>query len=578
MDPVNKLIRCIGPYKKYAILTPIVTGLEVIVEILIPLIMARIIDVGIANGDISYIAQMGGLMVLMACLSLALGALGGRFAAVAATGLSKGIREAEFAKVQDFSFANLDRFGTASLITRLTTDVTNIENAFQMVIRILVRAPVMLVCATLMAIALNRKLAAVFLVAVPVLAIMLGLIISRAFPLFQKMLEKYDRLNEAVQETLTSIRVVKAYARGDYEQENFKDKAEELRKAQFKAEKLIVLNMPVMQFIMYGCMLAVMWFGGQMVIGGTFLTGELMSFFSYLSMVLMSLMMISMVFVMLVMSRASASRVVEVLETKTTLEDTHKGEDVPVKDGSVEFKNVSFSYSFEKKDNLNLKDVSFSVRSGETVGVIGGTGSAKSTLVQLIPRLYDVTGGAVFVGGRDVREYPLDTLRTEVAMVLQKNVLFSGTIRENLRWGDENATDEEIETACRHAAIHDFVVSLEDGYDTLLGQGGVNLSGGQKQRLCIARALLKKPKILILDDSTSAVDTATDQSIRNALATELPGITVFIIAQRIASVAEADKIIVLDEGRVLEMGNHEELMEKSAVYREVFLSQQKGVE
>ena len=563
-------------YRRQAILTPIFILAEVVMEVLIPLQMAKVINLGVNLGDINAVLVHGGAMVVMALLSLVFGVLAAKTSVNASVGFAKNIRQALFHKVQDFSFANVDRFSTASLVTRLTTDVTNMQTAFMMCIRMLVRSPVMLIGATFMAAYISPKLALIFLVVIPVLGGLLGVIAVKTFPRFQVMLAKYDALNARVQENLTAIRVVKAFVREDYEIEKFDASADDVRAAMVRSEKLLVWNGPVMQFCMYGCMIAISWFGGKLIIGGSMQIGDLMSFISYVSQILMSLMMLSMIFVMLVMSRASASRISEVLNETLDLTDDNVTEDVPVKDGSIVFEHVDFSYS-KDKDVLNLSDINFSIASGETIGIIGGTGSAKSTLVQLIPRLYDVLDGRILVGGRDVREYKLDTLRRQVAMVLQKNVLFSGTIRENLLWGDENATQEQVEEACRAAQAHDFIKSFPDGYETELGQGGVNVSGGQKQRLCIARALLAHPKIIILDDSTRAVDTATDSKIRAALHEKLAGTTTIIIAQRITSVMDADRIIVLDDGKIDAIGTHEQLLQSNAIYREVYESQQKGV-
>ena len=494
-------------YRRQAILTPIFILAEVVMEVFIPLQMAKVINLGVNLGDINAVLVHGGAMVVMALLSLVFGVLAAKTSVNASVGFAKNIRQALFHKVQDFSFANVDRFSTASLVTRLTTDVTNMQTAFMMCIRMLVRSPVMLIGATFMAAYISPKLALIFLVVIPVLGGLLGVIAAKTFPRFQVMLAKYDALNARVQENLTAIRVVKAFVREDYEIEKFDASADDVRAAMVRSEKLLVWNGPVMQFCMYGCMIAISWFGGKLIIGGSMQIGDLMSFISYVSQILMSLMMLSMIFVMLVMSRASASRISEVLNETLDLTDDNVTEDVPVKDGSIVFEHVDFSYS-KDKDVLNLSDINFSIASGETIGIIGGTGSAKSTLVQLIPRLYDVLDGRILVGGRDVREYKLDTLRRQVAMVLQKNVLFSGTIRENLLWGDENATQEQVEEACRAAQAHDFIKSFPDGYETELGQGGVNVSGGQKQRLCIARALLAHPKIIILPRrSSSAVWT-----------------------------------------------------------------------
>ena len=571
---VKKLASCIGEYRKYAIATPIIMLGEAIMEILIPLIMANMIDYGIQNKDIGYTVRMGVLMILCTLFSLACGAGGGVCAAHAAMGFAKNLRAKLFRKVQTFSFANIDKFSTASLVTRLTTDVTNTQNAFQMAIRMAVRAPAMMIGAAIMAIRINPTLSTVFIVVIPVLAVCLFLIMSNAHPRFGIMMEKYDALNTSVQENLTGIRVVKAFVREDYEKRKFNDSADQVRKAQLRAEKLVILNSPVMQLCMYGCILAVLWFGGNMVVAGTFQVGKLSSFISYVMQTLTSLMMLSMVIMMFTISMASMRRICEVLDEVPEIGEVSQPV-TEVKDGSIEFKDVSFSYS-KDPNNLTLQHINLSIKSGETIGIIGGTGSAKSTLVQLIPRLYDITGGQLLVGGVDVREYQEEALRNAVSMVLQKNVLFSGTIRDNLRWGDENATEEEIIDACKAADAYEFIQSFPYGLDTDLGQGGVNVSGGQKQRLCIARALLKKPKILILDDSTSAVDTATDARIRAAFREKLSDTTTLIIAQRITSVQDADKVIVLNDGQIDDFGTPAELMERNQIYREVYQQQQKG--
>lgn len=567
----------IGNYKKQAILAPVTIIGEVAMEVTIPLVMAHIIDDGIRQGKVSYVAAMGGVMVLMALFSLIFGALSGRFAAVAAMGFAKNLRSALFRKVQDFSFSNVDKFSTASLTTRLTTDVTNIQNAFMMFIRMAFRSPMMFIFATIMAVRQNAKLSLVFLVSVPILGAAVFTIVAKAHPRFEKMLSRYDSMNAKVQENLTGIRVVKAFSREDYENERFTERTDEVRAAQFFAEKLVILNMPIMQLCMYATITAIIWFGGKMAVVGDIQTGELSSFIMYVGQILMSLMMLSMLFIMFVISRASMERIYEVLKEEPSIKDAENGSQISAQDGSISFRNVSFSY-FDDMNNLALENISLDIRSGETIGLIGGTGSSKSSLVQLIPRLYDATQGEVIVGGHSVRDYPLETLRNQVAMVLQKNVLFSGTIRDNLKWGDENATDEEMIDACKSACAHDFIMDFPDGYDTDLGQGGVNVSGGQKQRLCIARALLKKPKIIILDDSTSAVDTATDSSIRAAFREKLSDTTTIIIAQRISSVQDADRIIVMDGGKITDIGTHDELMKTSTIYREVYDSQQKGAE
>ena len=575
------MIKHLKPYlTKYrlpSILAPITVIAEVLLEIQIPFLMAKIVDQGITTRDLSYVFQIGAIMVLVALCSLLFGVLSGRFAAKGAMGFGSEIRKAVFDKIQEFSFANIDRFSTPSLVTRLTTDITNTQMAYMMVIRVLVRAPVMLVSATIMAAAINGDLVRVFLIVIPILAIALATMSTLAFPRFNAMLKKYDGLNAQVQENLIAIRVVKAFVRARYEKKKFAEANDSLMRASLAAEKIIILGMPIMMLTMYATIIAILWFGGNMIIGGTLLTGELISFISYVTQILMSLMMIAQVFIMIVLSRSSVARIVEVLEEPISITDETASPSLTAEDGSIEYRNVSFKYQEDAAENI-LTGINFSIASGETVGIIGGTGSAKTTLVQLIPRLYDVTDGQVLVGGHDVRDYTLDHLRSVVAMVLQKNVLFSGTIKDNLKWGDENATDEEVIAAAKAACAHDFIMSFPEGYDTYLGQGGVNVSGGQKQRLCIARALLKKPKIIILDDSTSAVDTATDSAIREGFRQNLKDTTAIIIAQRISSVSDADKIIVLDEGRIDAIDTHENLLENNAIYREVFHSQQKGVE
>lgn len=574
---LKRLAAYIGEYKKQALLTPVMIIFEVSLEVAIPFLMARIINIGIANSDTSYITTTGLTMIGIALFSLLFGALAARFSSTAAAGFAKNLRAALFSSVQEFSFANLDKFSTASLVTRLTTDVTNAQNTFMMLIRMAVRAPLMLLSSILMTISINSSLAVIFLLASPLLGAILAWVISIAHPRFLKMLKQYDKMNAVVQENLIGIRVVKAFVRENHETEKFTDASNRVRQLQFEAERVVVWTMPIMQFVIYACMLAIAWFGGVKVIKGTMLTGDLMSFMSYAMQILISLMMLSMVFVMVIITRASYERILEVLDEEPTIQNPVGGGLTSVNDGSIEFSSVNFSYSLGSEEKT-LKDIELNIQPGETVGIIGATGSAKTTLVQLIPRLYDVQSGSVHVGGHDVREYNLQTLRDAVAMVLQNNVLFSGTIRENLKWGNEHATEEDIAKVCRIAQAHDFILSFPDGYDTDLGQGGVNLSGGQKQRLCIARALLKNPKIMLLDDSLSAVDTATDNLIRAGLRKHLKGMTVLIIAQRIASVMDADKIIVLDEGTISAVGTHADLMRSSEIYSDVYFSQRKGVD
>lgn len=573
----KKLFSCVGKYKIYAFLTPLMMMGEVAMELFIPTVMAKIIDDGIKGGKgVGYIIEMGMIMVAMAVVSMIFGSLGAFFGSKASMGFAKNLRGKLFAKVQSFSFSNVDKFSTASLVTRLTTDVTNTQNAFMMLIRMAFRAPVMLVGAVIMAVRVKPQLSTVFLVSVPVLALALILIMTKAHPRFRRMLGEYDSMNAAVQENLVGIRAVKAFVREDYEKDKFRNSAENVRKTQLSAEKLIILNSPIMQLTMYGTILAVLWFGGNMVIGQVMEIGELSAFITYVTQILSSLMMVSMLLMMFVISRASIGRIAEVLDEEVDITDENAS-DVKVKDGSVEFRNVTFGYNKTAEEPV-LKNIDLKINSGETVGIIGSTGSAKTTLVSMISRLYDVDEGEVLVGGVNVKDYKLENLRDQVAVVLQKNVLFSGTIKENLRWGDKNATDEEIVEACKAAQAHDFVMSFPDKYETDLGQGGVNVSGGQKQRLCIARALLKKPKIVILDDSTSAVDTATDSKIRAAFREKLADTTTIIIAQRITSVKDSDRIIVLDDGKIAGIGTHDELMANNAIYQEVYYSQQKGSE
>ena len=573
MSTIRKLTR--GLNRKYiinTILSPIVMIGEVVMEVIIPFIMAKIIDVGIAGKDLPFVAKYGAIMVGIAIFSLFCGVMGTRCSTVAAQGFAYTLRTRLYQKIQSFSFANIDRFSTASLVTRLTTDVNMAQNVYRMLIHMCVRSPFMLIAGTIMAFRMNSQLAILFLIAVPVIVISILVISNLAHPRFKAMMAKFDAFNGAIQENLIGIRIVKAYVRGDFEEKKFRKAADDVRRAQVHAEKIIIFMMPIMQLVMYVSMIAVMWFGGRQVVFGTMRSGELISFFTYVTQVLSSIMFLGMVFVSLVMVQASNQRIVEVLDEVPDIENPVNPV-MEVKDGSVEFDKVDFSYN-KKADNCILKDINLKIKSGQVVGVIGSTGSSKTSLVALLPRLYDVLEGSVKIGGVDVRNYDIQVLRDSVAMVLQKNVLFSGTIKDNLCWGNKEATDEQIIAACKAADADSFISSFPEGYDTMLGQGGVNVSGGQKQRLCIARALLKNPKILILDDSTSAVDTATESRIRNALKDLAPDTTKIIIAQRISSVKEADMIIVLDEGTVSAVGTHDELLESSKIYREVYESQQ----
>ena len=572
---VKKLMRSIREYKKASLLAPIYVACEVILEVLIPYLMAGIIDIGIAESDMNYIYTMGTVLIVAAMASLFCGFMSGRYAAIASAGFAKNLREDQFRCVQKFSFANIDNFSAASLVTRMTTDVTNVQNAYQMIIRTAVRSPLMLVCAMALSFTVNWRLALIFLVAIPLLGGGLIFIALKAHPYFNKVFRRYDRLNTVVQENVSGARVVKAYVRGNEETEKFKEVSADVYKKFKTAEKIVAFNSPLMQFVMYFCILIISALGAQYIVAGTgFTTGELSSMIVYATQILSSLMMLSLVFVMIIIAQTSAQRIVEVLDEKPDLASPENPvEEVP--DGAVEFDNVSFSY-VKDKNKCALKKVSFKINSGETVGIMGGTGSAKSTLVSLISRLYDATEGNVRVGGIDVRKYDLEKLRDQVAVVLQKNVLFSGTIKENLRWGDKNATDEELVRVCKLAQADDFVSAFPDGYDTYIEQGGTNVSGGQKQRLCIARALLKKPKILILDDSTSAVDTKTDAMIRKALREDLPSMTKFIIAQRVSSVEDADKIIILDNGEIAAFDTPANLLETNEIYREIYFTQKGG--
>ena len=576
---IKKLVRFVGEYKKITALTPVLMVLEVLCEVTIPFLMSKIIDNGIEKGDLDYVIRTGLLMIFMALLSLTFGAAGAVLACKASAGFEKNLRYGLMSKVQKFSFANIDKFSTASLVTRMTTDISNVQMAFQMMIRICFRAPIMLVSALIMAFVTNRRLSLVFVFAILLLGGALAAIVANAFPRFRYVFEKYDGVNAGVQENLTGIRVVKAYVREEHETKKFHKASEFLYKCFVAAEKIVILNGPVMNLTMYGCMLGIFWFGASLIVksGGTEMTvGQLSTFMEYTMNILMNLMMISMIFVMLTLAKTSGERIVEVLDEKIDL-NQKENTVTEVKDGEIVFEDVSFSYS-KNMENLNLEHVNVRIPSGSVVGVIGGTGSGKSTFVQLIPRLYDVTEGSVKVGGVDVRDYELKALRDKVSMVLQKNVLFYGTIAENLRWGNENATEEQMRQACKSAHIDDFVNSLPDGYDSHVEQGGTNFSGGQKQRLCIARALLKEPKVIILDDSTSAVDTKTDAAIRQSFKEYIPDVTKIIIAQRISSVSDADMIIVLDEGKINDVGTHNELLERNEIYREVYDSQMRGAD
>lgn len=571
---IKTLAAQIKEFKKDSVLTPIFMILEVLFETMIPFLMASIIDKGVETGDIGHICKVGAAMAILALCGLWAGMMGAKYASRASAGFARNLRKAMYDNIQTFSFSNIDKFSTAGLITRLTTDVTNLQMAYQMLLRMFTRAPASLICAMVMAFTINAELASIYLVAVIGLGICLVLIMSRATKYFQQVFKKYDELNASVQENISGIRVVKAYVREDYENNKFFKAAENVYKMFIKAENIIVANMPLMMFAVYACILGLSWLGANMIVVGDLTTGELMSLLTYCMNIMMSLMMLSMIFVMVTMSFASAERITEVLNEKADIcnpENPVK----EVKDGSIVFKDVSFSYKKDSQESV-LSDINLEIASGETIGIIGGTGSAKSSLVNLISRLYDVTEGEVLVGGVDVRAYDLEELRNQVAVVLQKNVLFSGTILENLRWGDKNATEEECKRVCELACADEFIETMPEKYHTYIEQGGSNVSGGQKQRLCIARALLKKPKILILDDSTSAVDTATDAKIRKAFAQEIPDTTKLIIAQRISSIKNADRIIVMEEGKINGMGTHEELMETNAIYRDVYQSQNQG--
>ena len=571
---IQTILSQVKEYKKASFLTPVFMVLEVVMETCIPLLMASIIDDGVEKGDMGHIYVVGLWMLAAAAIGLFAGIMGGKYGAYASAGLAKNLRQSMFEKIQTYSFSNIDRFSTASLVTRLTTDVTNIQNSYQMILRMCFRSPFSLICAMIMAFTINSRLAMIYFVAVIFLGICLFCIMSRATKYFRQAFPKYDDMNASVQENVAAIRVVKAYVREDHEIRKFHRASENIYKIFVKAEKNIIYNMPIMQLTVYTCILLISWLGAKMIVVGGLTTGQLMSLLAYCMNILMSLMMLSMVFVMITMSIASMQRVAEVINEESDLKNP-ENPDYHVENGSIEFKNVSFAYSQESQKEV-LKDINLSIKSGETIGIIGGTGSAKTSLVNLISRLYDVTDGQVLVGGKDVRSYDMEVLRNEVAVVLQKNVLFSGTILENLRWGDADATEEECRRVCRLACADEFIERMPDGYNTYIEQGGTNVSGGQRQRLCIARALLKKPKILILDDSTSAVDTATDAKIRRAFAEEIPETTKIIIAQRISSVQNEDRIIVMEDGCIDGFGTHEELLKTNEIYREVYESQTSG--
>lgn len=571
---IKTLISQVGEYKKVSLLTPLFTALEVLMEILIPFITASIIDKGIEAGDMRQVCFYGAIMLILAFLSLTFGVLAGRYAAAASAGFACNLREGMYKNIQTFSFSNIDKFSTAGLVTRMTTDVTNLQMAYQMCLRIAVRSPLMLVCSMAMCFFINVRLSAIFLVAMVVLGCGLFFIMSRTTRVFREVFRKYDELNASVQENVTAIRVVKAFVREIYENEKFRKAADRLYKLFVKAEGTLAFNSPLMMLVVYGCIISLSWFGAHFVVAGSLTTGELTSMFSYIMSVLMSLVMLSMIFVMLTMSMASGERIAEVLNEKADLANPVQPV-MEIEDGSIDFNHVGFSYKHGSGEET-LHDIDLHIKSGETIGIIGGTGCGKSSLVSLISRLYDVTSGSVYVGGKDVRSYDMETLRNQVAVVLQKNVLFSGTILDNLRWGKEDATEEECIEVCRQACADEFIERFPDRYNTWIEQGGNNVSGGQKQRLCIARALLKKPKVLILDDSTSAVDTATDARIREAFAKKIPGTTKLIIAQRISSVQDADRIVVLDDGRIGGIGTHRELLENNKIYKEIYEAQSKG--
>ncbi len=571
---IRRLLKCVREYKRDTILTPLTIMVEAIIECIIPILMAMIVDKGIKNSDLRFTLIIGGAMVLLTGVSLFFGILAGKFSAQAASGFAKNVRHDMFENIQRFSFSNIDKFSTPSLIIRLTTDLTFVKDAFHMIIRILFRAPALFIFSLIMTFSISPMLSLIFLIVGPLLALGLYVIIIKAHPIFEKVFKKYDLLDEAVQENLRSMRTVKSFVREEYEANKFKERNQEIYQNFVKAEKILAFNLPIMQGSMYICILLISWIGAHLITSSSMTTGQLMSMFTYTMQILMALIMVSNVFVMVIISRASAERIVEVLDEKSDLENPENGIKT-VDNGDIVFDNVSFSYAGDK-NKLCLKNLNLHIKSGQVIGIIGSTGSAKTSFVQLLPRLYDVTEGRLLIAGHDVREYDLESLRHAVAIVLQKNVLFSGSIKENLRWGNENATDDEIKKACQLACIDDFVEGLENQYDTYIEQGGSNVSGGQRQRLCIARAILTKPKILILDDSTSAVDTKTDARIRKAFKTELANTTKLIIAQRAASVMDADQIVVLDNGTINAVGTHEQLLDSCEIYKEVYTSQLKG--
>jgi ATP-binding cassette, subfamily B, multidrug efflux pump len=571
---LKKLIPYMKPYRLTAVICPLLVLAEVIIDIMMPSLMSSIVDMGIRSSDMDYIYRTGMLMIVLALIALGSGAFSNRLAAISSQGFGYQVRQGLFEKIQDFSFANLDRFSIPSLVTRLTNDVNNLQQSVMMGLRMLVRAPFMMILALIMVLRINSRLSMIFLIAIPLLAFSLYFILSNAHPRFRALQKKIDQLNTSVQENLVGIRVIKSFVRADYEKKRFREANNSLMNSAIHAVSLVILNGPMMQLIMYACIISILWFGGSMVAGGTLLTGQLIGFITYVTQILMSLMMLSMLFLMLTRAKASAERILEVFDTDIDIVGKENGI-TEIADGSIEYRDVSFSYPGNSMD-YDLSHIKVSIRSGEIIGILGSTGSGKSTLVQLLPRLYDATEGSVVLGGRDVKDYSLSALRNAVSMVLQKNTLFTGTILENLLWGNENATQEDIRDACEAAQAWGFISQMPSGLDTVLGQGGINLSGGQKQRLCIARALLKHPKVLILDDSTSAVDMATDAKIRHAFKTHLKGITTLVIAQRIASIEHADRIIVIDNGHIDGIGTHEQMLESNSIYKDIYTAQLEG--